>query len=88
MDVGFHQLYLLALSLSFSSFLGVAEGLVPGVPAGVEEVTAIATLQALHGPENAKARLVRLPQVSSSSTAGSFAVPFHVGKYIEQLLIQ
>eukprot|EP00752_Nemacystus_decipiens_P005803 g5249.t1 len=44
-------------------FLGVAEGLLPGVPAGVEEVTAIATLQALLGVEHARAKLVRLPQV-------------------------
>lgn len=45
-------------------FLGVAEGLLPGVPAGVEEVTAIATLQALLGAEHARAKLVRLPQAS------------------------
>eukprot|EP00903_Cladosiphon_okamuranus_P014942 g13833.t1 len=44
-------------------FLGVAEGLLPGVPAGVEEVTAIATLQALLGAEHARAKLVRLSQV-------------------------
>ncbi|CAN0490526.1 unnamed protein product, partial [Ectocarpus sp. 8 AP-2014] len=45
-------------------FLGVAEGLLPGVPAGVEEVTAIAALQALLGAEHARAKLVRLPQAS------------------------
>lgn len=50
---------------SLASFLGVAEGLLPGVPAGVEEVTAIAALQALLGPENAHAKLVRLPQARS-----------------------
>ncbi|CBJ30144.1 conserved unknown protein [Ectocarpus siliculosus] len=44
-------------------FLGVAEGLLPGVPAGVEEVTAIAALQVLLGAEHARAKLVRLPQV-------------------------
>ncbi|CAM9149196.1 unnamed protein product [Scytosiphon promiscuus] len=49
--------------LAKSGFLGVAEGLLPGVPAGVEEVTAIAALQALLGQENARAKLVRLPQV-------------------------
>lgn len=47
-----------------SSFLGVAEGLIAGVAAGVEEVTAIATLQAILGAEHARAKLVRLPQVS------------------------
>lgn len=41
----------------------MAEGLLPGVPAGVEEVTAIATLQALLGAEHARAKLLRLPQV-------------------------
>lgn len=44
-------------------FLGVAEGLLPDVPAGIEEVTAIATLQALLGTEHARAKLLRLPQV-------------------------
>ena len=47
----------------------MAEGLLPGVPAGVEEVTAIATLQAILGAHYARAKLVRLPQVCGS---GSF----------------
>ncbi|CAM9149087.1 unnamed protein product [Hapterophycus canaliculatus] len=51
--------------LAKSGFLGVAEGLLPGVPAGVEEVTAIAALQVLLGPDNARAKLVRLPQARS-----------------------
>lgn len=46
------------------SFLGVAEGLLPGVAAGVEEVTAIATMQALLGEEHARAKLLQLPQVA------------------------
>ncbi|CAB1096275.1 unnamed protein product [Ectocarpus sp. CCAP 1310/34] len=51
-------------------FLGVAEGLLPGVPAGVEEVTAIAALQALLGAEHARAKLVRLPQASRAVADG------------------
>lgn len=42
----------------------MAEGLLTDVPAGVEEVTAIATLQAMLGADHARAKLVRLPQAS------------------------
>lgn len=59
-------------------FIGVADGLVPGVAAGVEEVTAIATCQALFGPEHARAKLVRLPEVCRCVGMSAGRVAFYL----------
>lgn len=46
--------------LARTGFLTIAEGLLKGVPAGVEEVTAIALQQHLYTPSHCKAKLVHV----------------------------
>jgi len=50
--------------LSRVGFMDVAEGKIPGIPSGVEEVTSIATIQVLLGLENSRAKLVYFSDVN------------------------